>query len=151
MGDRANQADQQLDFLEQFNSWVRLYREDRFSFERERRRLIEENIAENHEKKVRDNLRAMQRDWDRILRGAGSGHNRFVMIQTIFWDHVVNVYLPVLRGCTLKHCASPVRTKTTKPLLGLVVKKTKMSASSDLDKLKMNCVELDRMNSEPIA
>jgi len=151
MGDRANQADQQLDFLEQFNNWARLYREDRFNFERERRRLIEENIAENPEKRVRDNLRAMQRDWDRILRGAGSGHNRFVMIQTIFWDHVVNVCLPALQGCTLGNCTSSVRTKTTKPLLNLVAKKPEISASSDLNKLKMSYVELDRMNSEPIA
>ena len=75
----------------------RLFKEDRFAFERERRRMIEEVIdsAPDEERKCR--LRALQDDWDRKMKSAGSAHNRFVLAQTFFWDHFHEVWNPAIR------------------------------------------------------
>ena len=59
----------------------RLFVEDRLSFERERKKLIDEviNRAETGEQKQR--LKDLQKRWDKRMRGAGSKYNRFVLAQ----------------------------------------------------------------------
>jgi len=42
----------------------------------------------------RQKLKALQADWDRKMRGAGSRHNRFVLAQTFFWDHFYEKWHP---------------------------------------------------------
>lgn len=75
-----------------------LFQNDRLSFERVRKRLLEENIASFADVKTRDNLTLMQQRVEKILRGAGSEQNRFVMMQVLFWDHVINTWIPALNG-----------------------------------------------------
>jgi hypothetical protein len=66
----------------------RMFKEDRLSFERERRRLIEELIEQAPTDQKREKLRSLQDEIDKRLRGAGSGHNRFVLMQNLFWNQV---------------------------------------------------------------
>ena len=94
-----------------------LFRNDRLSFERVRKRLLEENIAAFPDVETRDKLILMQQRVEQILRGAGSGHNRFVMMQTLFWDHVVNIWVPALNG----YSQSPTHEKQ-KPHFSLIHK-----------------------------
>ncbi len=75
-----------------------LFQSDRLSFERVRKRLLEENIAAFPDVKTRVNLTLMQQRVEKILGGAGSEQNRFVMMQALFWEHVVNIWIPALNG-----------------------------------------------------
>lgn len=85
--------------LERHEELHRLFQEDRLSFERERKRLVEEviNSAENPEERKR--LRDLQASWDKKMRHAGSKQNRFVLAQTFFWEHFNEVWRPALQEC----------------------------------------------------
>lgn len=82
--------------LERHEKLARMFREDRFAFERERRRLIEEVIHSTDDLSQRKRLRDLQEKWNRRMKGAGSTHNRFVLAQTFFWEHVREVWQPAL-------------------------------------------------------
>ncbi|MCF8061797.1 MAG: DUF3135 domain-containing protein [Deltaproteobacteria bacterium] len=82
--------------LERHSRLAKLFREDRFSFERERRRMIEEVIesAEDDDRKAR--LRAFQEGWNRRMKNAGSRQNRFVLARAFFWEHFHGVWQPAI-------------------------------------------------------
>lgn len=80
--------------LEGHSRLSKLFKEDRVSFERERRRLIQEVIQSARDEEQRERLRAFQASWDKRMRGAGSAHNRFVLAQTFFGQHFHNSWLP---------------------------------------------------------
>ncbi len=91
-GERENKA------LKEHARLYKLFTEDRLSFEREKKKMIEEviNSAESEDEKYR--LRALQESWDKKMRGAGSRHNRFVLAQAIFWKHIHEVWLPAIKN-----------------------------------------------------
>lgn len=72
-----------------------LYREDRLAFERERRRLVNEVINGAQTDVAKQKLRALQDSIDKKLRGARSEHNRFILMQKLFWEQV-DVFREVL-------------------------------------------------------
>ncbi len=76
----------------------KLFREDRFSFERERRRMIEEIIQSAGDEDQKRALRDLQADWDRKMKGAGNRHNRFVLAKAFFWEHFHNVWHPAMEA-----------------------------------------------------
>jgi hypothetical protein len=89
------------DSLEEHARLSKLFRDDRFAFENERKRRIEELINSAGDDEVRrDRLRALQNSWDRKMKNAGSRHNRFVLAQSLFWDHVYEVWQRALRQLT---------------------------------------------------
>ena len=65
-----------------------LFSEDRLAFEREKRRLINEAINKAPSRDGRAKLQALQDSIDRKMRSAGSDHNRFVLMQKLFWEQV---------------------------------------------------------------
>ncbi|MFP7754967.1 DUF3135 domain-containing protein [Thermodesulfobacteriota bacterium B35] len=75
-----------------------LFKEDRLAFERERRRLISETIASYDDPRIRESLQRQQQQLDRVLRHAGSAENRFSLIRAMFWDQIVNRFIPATRG-----------------------------------------------------
>ena len=83
--------------LERHESLSRMFREDRFAFERERKRLIDEVINSTDDPCQRARLRELQEKWNRRMKGAGSNHNRFVLAQTFFWEHVREVWQPAIQ------------------------------------------------------
>ena len=76
---------QALDFHERLS---RLFKDDRLAFERERRRLIKEAINQGRSAEEKQKLQALQDSIDKKMRSAGSEHNRFVLMQKLFWDQV---------------------------------------------------------------
>lgn len=92
----STQEERERSCLNEHERLATLFQKDRLSFERERRRLIKENIAAWPNEKSKEKLILLQQRWDRVLRGAGSKHNRFTMMQALFWDHIVNDWLPNL-------------------------------------------------------
>ena len=82
--------------LEEHERLSRLFKENRFMFELERKKILERNIKRIQKKNLRNDLKEMQDQWDRIMKNAGSPHNRFVLMQTMLWDAVQNQWLPAL-------------------------------------------------------
>jgi hypothetical protein len=93
----AGKEKREKESLERHSRLSRLFKEDRLAFERERKRLIEEVIQSAGSEEQRERLRALQASWDKRMRGAGSSHNRFVLAQSFFWDHVQNSWLPTIQ------------------------------------------------------
>ncbi|MCG8635647.1 MAG: DUF3135 domain-containing protein [Desulfobacterales bacterium] len=74
----------------------KLFKENRFMFELERKKAIEKTINQIERKRLQTNLRQLQEKWDNTLNHSGSAQNRFVMVQTMLWDAVHNQWLPAL-------------------------------------------------------
>jgi hypothetical protein len=81
--------------LERHSRLSTLFKEDRFAFDRERKRLIEDVIQSVGNEGQKEKVMALQASWDKRMRGAGSAHSRFVLAQTFSWDHFHNT------GCRL--------------------------------------------------
>ncbi|MEH0020683.1 MAG: DUF3135 domain-containing protein [Desulfobacter sp.] len=75
----------------------KLFKENRFMFELERKKAIENTINSTGHEALKKELEKLQREWDSILRSSGSPQNRLVMIQMLLWDFVHNRWLPALR------------------------------------------------------
>lgn len=82
--------------LEEHARLSKLFKQDRLSFERERKRKIDEVINSAEDEEQRNRLRALQESWDKKMRGAGSRHNRFVLAQTFFWQHFHEIWHPAI-------------------------------------------------------
>jgi FKBP-type peptidyl-prolyl cis-trans isomerase (trigger factor) len=86
--------------LEKHARLSELFRKDRFAFEIERKRRIDEFINSAREEEERRRLRALQDSWDKKMRNAGSRHNRFVLAQSLFWEHFYEVWQQALQQLT---------------------------------------------------
>ncbi len=93
-----DKSERERRWLEEHDRLSKLFVEDRLSFERERKRLIDKTINRCRSRTRRHHLGELQRSWDRILRHAGSEHNRFVLIQMLFWNQVRDVWTPSLNS-----------------------------------------------------
>ena len=83
--------------LEKHARLSKLFKEDRFAFERERKRMIDEIINSVEDEEQKNRLRAFQESWDKKMRGAGSRHNRFIQAQTFFWEHFHETWQPTIQ------------------------------------------------------
>jgi len=92
----SDQSERKERWLAEHERLSNLFIEDRLSFERERKRRIDKTINRSHSTTGQRRLRELQRNWDNILRHAGSEHNRFVLIQMLFWNQVRDVWTPAL-------------------------------------------------------
>ncbi len=70
------------------NRMAAMFKEDRLGFERERRRLVKEAINRGRSHEEKEKLQALQDSIDKMMRSAGSEHNRLVLMQKLFWDQV---------------------------------------------------------------
>ncbi len=93
-----NRSEREKKWLDEHKRLSRLFKEDRLTFERERKRRIDRAIGKSHSRTGRIMLRELQNRWDAILKHAGSEHNRFVLIQMLFWDQVREVWNPALHN-----------------------------------------------------
>lgn len=86
----------------------RLFKEDRFAFERERKQMIEDVINSATDEDCKNRLRSLQDQWDRKMKNAGSDHNRLILAQTFFWDHFHEVWNPAIRAFNMALNHKPV-------------------------------------------
>jgi len=63
----------------------KLYKKNRFLFEIETRKMIEEFIN-NAPEEYQPKLRKLQDNWDRVMKRASDKHNRLVLAQTLFYE-----------------------------------------------------------------
>jgi hypothetical protein len=84
------------DSLENHARLSRLFREDRLAFEREKKEMIDDFFSRIEDEQERERLKALQDHWDRVMRRAGSKHNRFVLAQTLFWKNFYENWLPMV-------------------------------------------------------
>ena len=78
----------------------KLFNENRFAFEIEKRKMINEIIDSARNEEQKERLMAIQESWDNKMKNAGSKHNRFVLAQHLFWDHVENIWNPFIQECS---------------------------------------------------
>jgi len=83
--------------LEKHARLSKLFKEYRFAFERERKRMIDEIINSVEDEEQKNRLRAFQESWDKKMRGAGSRHNRFIQAQTLFGEHFHETWHPAIQ------------------------------------------------------
>ncbi len=78
----------------------KLFKDNLFAFELEKRKMINEIIEQARDEDQKKRLRAIQESWDNKMKKAGSKQNRFVIAQNLFWDHVENIWNPLLQECS---------------------------------------------------
>ncbi len=83
--------------LERHARLHKLFLENRFAFERERKRIIDDFLDSIEDEERINKLRAIQKSWDNKMRHAGSAHNRLVLAQTIFWSHFYDKWCPAIQ------------------------------------------------------
>ena len=83
--------------LKEHTRLSKLFKEDRFRFELERRETIADVIASAPNPELREKLRCMQSTWDRRMKSAGSAHNRYVLAQSFFWEHFHEKWHPAIK------------------------------------------------------
>lgn len=108
--------DKRQQFLDEHDRLANLFKDDRFAFERERKRIIKESIDHMY---TRDRRRLQQQELDRILSSTGSSDNRFAMIQALFWHNLFQKWQPALHNnsTTLEKL---VRSPKEVPLLAIL-------------------------------
>ena len=89
--------------LEEHQRLSRLFREDRFAFERQRREAIKNLIESAPDPEVRKRLWELQARWDQRMKAAGSAQNRLALAKVLFWDHVLNKWMPKLQEFSSGH------------------------------------------------
>lgn len=95
--------------LDKHDRLSKLFKENRFSFEQERKKMIEELINSNPDEDMRDRLWKLQAEWDKKMKGTGSPHNRFVLAQTFFWGHFHEVWTPAIQTLNRALNQKPVK------------------------------------------
>ena len=83
--------------LEEHARLHRLFKENRFAFELERKQAIEAVIQSARTEEMKERLRALQASWDHTMKHAGPKENRLVLAKTLFWDHFHQVWTPAIR------------------------------------------------------
>lgn len=71
--------------IEEHDRLSKLFKENRFLFEIERKRLIDKAINAAPEEE-RGKLRVIQDGWDNKLKNASTKNNRLILAQTMFYD-----------------------------------------------------------------
>ncbi len=89
----------------------KLFKEDRFSFEKERKKMIEELINSNSDEDTKDHLWKLQAAWDKKMKGSASPHNRFILAQTFFWNHFHEVWAPTIKTVNRSLNQKPVKKR----------------------------------------
>ena len=85
------------DALKRHASLHKLFVEDRLSFERKRKRMIDEVINSAEDDGLKSRLKNLQDAWDKAVKGAGSEDNRLIISQTLFWNHFYNNFYPAVQ------------------------------------------------------
>lgn len=93
-----NREQREKSAVEEHERLAKLFKENRFAFELERKRAIEKIINRARTEQEREKLRTLQTTWDNRLKNAGTKNNRFILAQTMFWDHFNNVWNPAIQS-----------------------------------------------------
>ncbi len=95
---RWNEGEQQrkAEYVKRHKRMARLFVEDRLAFERERKRLLDEFFDSVENEDIRRRLRSVQTSFEEKMKHAGSAHNRFVLTQLLFRNHILQTWQPAI-------------------------------------------------------
>ena len=83
-------------YIKEHERLHKLFVENRFLFELERKNEIENCINQSRNKEQREDLEKLQNKVDKILKNSGSIHNRFVLMKMLLWDQFHDQFRPIL-------------------------------------------------------
>ena len=83
--------------LENHERLHKLFVENRFLFEQEKKRLTEEVINNAKSGKQKEKLNTLQKSWDDKMKKAGSNQNRLVLAKHILMKHMEEVWNPSIK------------------------------------------------------
>ena len=86
--------------IERHERLHKLFIENRFAFEIERKKMLDEIIESAADEDQKKRLRTIQESWDEKMKKAGSKNNRLILAQHLFWDHVENIWNPFIQECS---------------------------------------------------
>jgi len=81
--------------LEEHTRKSKLFKENRFMFEIERKKEIE-SLIKNAPEEYQPKLKQIQKEWDDTMKGAGTKHNRLVLAEHMLMDHFHNIFKPYI-------------------------------------------------------
>jgi sulfite reductase alpha subunit-like flavoprotein len=90
----------EVDALTEHERLNRLFKENRFAFELEKRRLINQIIESAGKESEKEKLRAIQDAWDSRMKNAGSKQNRLTLARHLFFEHVEKIWNPAINECS---------------------------------------------------
>ena len=74
-----------------------LFEKNRFAFERERKKMLDEFFDSVEDEDLKNRLVAFQKTWDARMKHAGSPQNRLVLAKFFFWKHFVEKWQPEIQ------------------------------------------------------
>ena len=83
--------------LENHERLHKLFVENRFLFEQERKKMIDEVINRAKNEKQKEELKTLQKSWDDKMKKAGSNQNRLVLAKYILMKHMEEVWNPSIQ------------------------------------------------------
>jgi len=75
----------------------KLFQESPAAFEMEKHRLVVDTIARCSSSRRKMLLKEAQKEFDNIMKGAGSSANRFNMAEALLWSQIINKFMPALQ------------------------------------------------------
>jgi hypothetical protein len=81
--------------LEEHERRSKLFKENRFMFEIERKKEIEA-LIKSAPPEYQKKLKEMHAEWDRTMKGAGNKYNRLILAEHMLMDHFHNVFKPAV-------------------------------------------------------
>lgn len=79
----------------------KLFKENRFMFELEVRKQVEEAIT-SAPPDMQPRLREIQAKWQNTMKGAGSKHNRLVLAEHMLMEHFTFIFSPALNWASVE-------------------------------------------------
>lgn len=87
--------------LEEHARRSKLFKENRFMFEIERKKEIEA-LIKNAPPEYQENLKETQAEWDRTMKGAVNKHNRLVLAEHMLMDYFHGAFVPAVNNAAEK-------------------------------------------------
>ncbi len=83
--------------LEEHARRSKLFKENRFMFEIEKKKEVEA-LIKSAPPEYQERLRETQAEWDRTMKGAGNKHNRLVLAEHMLMDYFQRSFVPAVNN-----------------------------------------------------
>ena len=87
--------------LEEHDRRSKLFGENRFMFEIEKKKEIEA-LIKSAPPEYQERLREIQVEWDHTIKGAGNKHNRLILAEHMLMDYFHGYFVPAVNNAAEK-------------------------------------------------
>ncbi len=95
--EKINKEEREKKALEEHGRRSKLFKENRFMFEIERKKEIEA-LIKNARPECQEKLRKIQAEWDHTMKGAGNKHNRLILAEHMLMDYFHGTFVPAVNN-----------------------------------------------------